>query len=116
MKRSFADGDYEFKLGFDEAVEFERGGKRSLFNIMMRMTKEAYYSVADVADLIRLSLIGGGTAPADALRLVEFYVKRAPLGENTKLCIDILEAAFFGEDEPAPVKPAKVKAKRVVKT
>lgn len=102
MKRPFADGEYEFKLGFEEAAEFERLGKRSLFQTLIRMTQEGHWSVTDTADIIRLGLIGGGLAAPEALKVVEFYVKRSPLADNTKLVIDILEEAFFGAEESKP--------------
>lgn len=51
---------------------------------------------AEVAETIRLGLIGGGETPARAAQLVAAYVVPRPLAETYPLAVGILEAVWFG--------------------
>ena len=59
------------------------------------------YRFADIAETIRLGLIGGGMSPAEAARLVETYVSAdgMPLREAHVLALEILTNRYVG-DQP----------------
>ena len=98
LKRAFADGDYTFALKYAAVAEYEKAEDKSLF-ATLRAALAGEWFLKDVREIIRLALIGGGTPPTDALRLVRDYVEARPLAENTTLFTDILAATFFGVDE-----------------
>lgn len=102
ITQPFGDGHYNFQLGWPEALEWEEKFGRSLFGTFNNMHRNGIYLLGDIKEIIRLALIGGGAKPVDALRLVERYVENRPLTENMTLALQILEAAFFGADTPAP--------------
>ncbi|MNW19659.1 hypothetical protein D3C71_2197490 [compost metagenome] len=61
--------------------------------------------------MVRLGLIGGGTAPKEALRLVRTYVEERPAEENFELVVRIVDAFFHGKGIPeveAEAEPAAV--------
>jgi len=110
----FADGEYTFDLDIDQAIEFEKKLEKSLYATCINMTRGIWF-VEDVKEIVRLALIGGGMRPVDALRLVTTYVEKRPIAENTALCVRILEAAFFGQEEkekPMPQKIAELEQQR----
>ncbi len=51
---------------------------------------------ADLAEVIRLALIGGGTKPEEAAALVRTYVPARPMIESQTLAVSILERLWFG--------------------
>lgn len=59
------------------------------------------FSLSDIEQVIRLGLIGGGTAPADAARLVATYLVGRPWRENMDLASDVISALFFGNEPTA---------------
>lgn len=103
FNQPFGDEHYNFAFEWDQALEWEeKYPGRSLFITFTNMHRNGVYLLGDIKEIIRLALIGGGTRPVDALRLVERYVEKRPLSENMTLALMILEAAFFGADTPAP--------------
>lgn len=113
IERKFADGTYKFNLGWDEALEWERVHGRSLYDAAVKMTQDIWL-ITDVAEVVRLGLIGGGTAAVDAAGLVEFYVKKRPLAESMKLAVDILEYTFWGIDREGVFAALGVNAEEVL--
>lgn len=99
ITRPFAGGEQKFAIGFDEAVEWERLRHKSLYRTALEID-EGRWLVADLAEAIRLALIGGGMKPDAAAEAVEFNVRKRPLAENYKLLSEILTDTFFGPDEP----------------
>nr|DAK98295.1 MAG TPA: tail tube protein [Caudoviricetes sp.] len=102
ITQPFGDGHHAFQFGWLEALEWEEKFGCSLFSTFTSMHRTGLYLIADIKEIIRLALIGGGAKPVDALRLTERYVEKRPLSENMSLTLVILEAAFFGADAPAP--------------
>jgi hypothetical protein len=113
----WADGEYDFKLGIGElkelqektrrvkntAGEYEYFGPMKLFS----MLSGEDWLVEHVQESIRIGLIGGGTAPVDALRLVKRYVDEVPdWTVNCKIAANIVAAAVLGwEIEPLGKSP-----------
>ncbi len=101
MTQVFGDNEYIFALTWPGAQEWEEKTGRSLYQTFDAMvaTKTGY--VSDVKEIIRISLIGGGMAPAEAFRLVKQYVENRPLSESLPIALAAAEAFIFGtDDEP----------------
>jgi len=96
------DGEYPLALPFLLAEELQRKtgvGIGALFQRVRTLT----FAINDLAETIRLGLIGGGMEPAAAFQLVETYVKQRPLAETLPVALLILEVLWFGT---AAVKPS----------
>lgn len=108
----WADGQHDFRLGIGELEELEEKTRRrkddgeyqyfgplKLFELL---TKTNEWLVRDVREPIRLGLIGAGTRPIEAIRLVRRYVDDVPdWNTNCLLAANIIAAALSGwEDEP----------------
>lgn len=66
--------------------------------LFLRMSS-SQFRVADIVEVIRLGLIGAGTAPVEAQRLVDAYAKDRPFDETFPLALDILDARWNGKAE-----------------
>ncbi len=104
----FGDGEHTFRLTATMVLELERktgGGIGAVFTRLMNRL----FNHADILETIRCGLIGGGTNPSDAARLIEIYAADRPFSEVLPLAIGILNAAYFGgtdtETAPDPVAP-----------
>lgn len=53
----------------------------------------------DHREIIHCGLIGGGTSPVEAQRLIDAYAKDRPFGEIMTLAMDILVARWLGTDD-----------------
>lgn len=95
IERPFAGGDHKFAFGYDEAVEWERLRRKSLYRTALEMEDDRWF-LADVVEVIRLALIGGGMTLDDADEAVEYNVRKRPLAENCDLVRAILDDAYFG--------------------
>lgn len=99
----FGDGVKTFDLTFELSIELERKSGIG-FGALYQRFMASQFSLADIVEIIRLGLIGGGTPPAEAQALVDTYVKPRPTIENYPLAFDILEMKWSGRaDLVAPV-------------
>jgi hypothetical protein len=60
-----------------------------------------HFKAADLAEIIRLALIGAGMHPQEAMRLTDTYARNRPMSETFPLALDILIARWEGTDAPA---------------
>lgn len=100
IERDFGDGRYTFALPYHLVVELEKlrdCGPMVLLNRLQTNT----WSIEDIKAVIRLGLIGGGTDPLAALKLVRVYVEQRPALENLPLAFMILAKGITGAQEPA---------------
>lgn len=94
----FGDAEYDFRLTFPLLKELEKStGLPSLALFTRIFNRES--SIADLKEVIRLALIGGGTHPARAAELVAAYAVDRPLIEIWPLAVAIAEATWFGTEE-----------------
>lgn len=134
----FGDGEYDFRLPVGQVGELQekcRCGIGALYarlmagryrdrdgNIVLNPLEAQFYQ-EDIAETIRLALIGGGggvvdgkkveVTPAVALQLVRRYVHDRPLFETWRIASVVLSAHIVGYETPekkSPQKPAKAKA------
>lgn len=108
----WADGEYDFRLGIGELKELQEKTRRmknavgdyQYFGPMKiyEMLTNGEWNVEDVRETLRIGLIGAGTAPAEAIRLVKRYVDELPdWTVNCKVAANVVAAAVLGwEIEP----------------
>ena len=79
----WADGTYTFRLGLAEIEELEEKRDLSLFALARRLSPaERDARLADIREVLRLGLVGGGMKPVDALTKVRKYADERPIDEN----------------------------------
>ena len=96
----FGDGVKTFTLTDSVIKELQHKTDLGIGALFLRMTA-SQFRVADIVEIIRLGLIGGGTSPADAQRLVDTYAVDRPFDETFPLALDILDARWSGKPEVA---------------
>jgi hypothetical protein len=100
VEEDFADGTYQFALTWPLASEWEKTTERSLYATLLHAMRTGIIHLNDARELVRLGLIGGGSVPKDALRLVQTYVEERPAAENFGLVINLVSAFFHGTGVP----------------
>jgi hypothetical protein len=97
----FGDGEKTFAFPTRELIEeLERKTGHAIGTLFNRFQRHDF-SFSDLTEIIRLGLIGGGTTPAEADRLVSVYSINRPLTESFFVALGIVNALFFGKAEPA---------------
>jgi hypothetical protein len=102
----FGDGEHAFALPFPMIEELQRKTGIGIGALFYRL-RSMQFAIADIAETIRLALIGGGMEPKAALAMVQTYVEKRPLAETLPIALAILETLWFGtptvieEGEPA---------------
>lgn len=95
VTRDWGDGTYTFRLDFGAWPELQEKCKCGPATLLKRVA-QGEWLVEYLDNIVRLGLIGGGTEPAEALKLVRRYVRERPLTENVELCIELLLASLYG--------------------
>ena len=102
----FGDADHTFALTDPMLAELERMAGLGAGALYFQLVNLAYTAEV-LREIIRLGLIGGGTAPEDAKRLCDTYAANRPLAETFPLAFEIMEARWNGTSATdAPVAPA----------
>lgn len=114
----WADGRHDFRLAIGELRALQEAVNKWRAEIgapligpgdLLLSLKVGNVWMDDVANIIRLGLIGGGMKPVDALAKVRHYVEARPMGESYPAAHLILGAALYGaDDEPLPGKDEAV--------
>lgn len=94
----FGDKERPFTLSDDMVTELEAKTETGIGVLYQRLLGQAF-KLADLAEVIRLGLIGGGTSPEEAARLVNSYARNRPIAEVLPLATAILAARWLGADE-----------------
>lgn len=92
----FGDGEKTFALTMPMIAELERKAGVGIGALYQRLMSAQFF-IADLIEVIRLGLIGAGTSPTDAQRLVDTYATDRPVMEIVPLALDIVEARWSGE-------------------
>jgi len=124
LELEFAGGDYSFDLRLPQMQELEEKCGRGIFavyadilqgryvyeGVTIGATNEAVARIADIRQVIRLGLIGGGSGFVDgervvvdanmARRLVERHVDGAPLRDSWAVAAAVLGARIEGYTPP----------------
>jgi hypothetical protein len=102
----FADGEYDFRLGWGQLVELqERCGAGPSF--VLNRLHTGSWLVEDISETIRLGLLGADKEmkPSTATALVRRYVQERPPLENHTLAVVILTAGLMGSPEEPVGEP-----------
>lgn len=91
----FGDQEHDFVLTPGLVLELEAVTGAGIGGLFNRMIKNDF-KAKEITETIRLGLIGGGTSPEIAARLVATYIPARPLIEAYALAVDILTALMFG--------------------
>lgn len=90
VELDWADGRYKFQLRGAEIEELERITDTGFGALYHRVLSGAWRH-ADIVQTVRLGLIGGGMAPLEAMRLVEFYAS-SPFAEGEDSPVNVAKA------------------------
>lgn len=93
----WGDGEYTFRLSIKEIKELQLQTGAGLGEIC-RGIMSGWPNYVHVYEIIRLSLIGGGTPPVKAKQLVDMYVDDVPLATPGDPASPILTAQAIVED------------------
>jgi len=106
IRKFFGDGERDFALPSKMILELQAKTNAG-FGDLLRRAMAGTYRFEDITETIRLALIGGGTSPADAARLVATYAEAEgrPFAEAHMLALDILTDRYAGS-QPAEQEPA----------
>ncbi|MBB4067174.1 gene transfer agent family protein [Gellertiella hungarica] len=102
----FGDAEYTFALTDPMIEELQAKTATGIGALYMRVVN-SNFRLADLLEIIRLGLIGGGTSPEAAKRLVDTYGKDRPFDETFPLALDILDARWTGKAEVAAMNDAR---------
>lgn len=104
IELDFADGSYGFRLAIGELEELQEKTGVGPYALLRRLLANDWL-IMDVRESIRLGLIGGGTEPIAAKKLVERYIdQRSDWLTNATLAQAIVSAALVGAPEEMPGK------------
>lgn len=110
IELEFADGTYGFRLAIGELEELQEKTDCGPYTLLRRLLANDW-KVDDVRQTIRLGLMGGGTEPIAAKKLVERYVdQRSDWLNNAMIAQAIVSAALVGAPEEEPGKSVKPEA------
>lgn len=94
----FGDGERNFTLTDPMVIELERLTGTGIGTLFMRLTR-GDFRLADLIETVRLGMIGAGTNPEEAARLVDTYARHRPIAEIMPLAVEILGARWGGDEE-----------------
>jgi len=98
----FGDGEKTFALAAEQIIELERQSGAGIGLIYQHFVS-MQFRFADVLEVVRLGLIGGGTSPIRASELIESYAKPTPVAELYALAFDVLDTRWSGRPALASV-------------
>jgi len=93
----WADGHYTFRLAIGHWRELRDKTGAGPYELYERVVRRRWF-VDDLREVIRLGLIGGGTDPVAALKLVQNYVDERPLLEAVPAALVIMSAALVAPE------------------
>ncbi|AUQ62858.1 gene transfer agent family protein [Phaeobacter inhibens] len=91
----FGDDEHTFALTDDMIAELERITDLGI-GALYRNFAYAHFKLADLIEVIRLGLIGGGIAPERAAQLVDTYARNQRIEDLLPLVTGILDARWGG--------------------
>lgn len=95
-RQFFGDAERDFLLTPPLILELERKTRTGI-GALSRRVFSSDFRHADILEIVRLALIGGGTAPEEAASLIAAYAAPAPVMSIYPLAVAILEILMFGE-------------------
>lgn len=96
----FGDGEKTFALTNEMILELERKTGVGIAALYARFMRQEFH-FADMIEIVRTGLIGGGSSPLAAQTLIDTYAKPRPIMEVFPLAFDILDARWNGSEAAA---------------
>lgn len=93
--RIFGDGERIFALTPELIAELEKKIGVGIGSLCLRFP-EGHFRHAELVEIIRFSLIGGGMSPEDATHYADVYAAKRPLSESFPIAAAVLQVAWFG--------------------
>ncbi|MER9702674.1 gene transfer agent family protein [Mesorhizobium sp. M0204] len=91
----FGDRVRTFALTSDLILELEKKSEAGIGSLCLRFP-EGHFRHSELVEIIRLSLIGGGTSPEEAAALADTYATKRPLKESFPIAVAVLQAVWSG--------------------
>ncbi len=91
----FGDGERAFALTPELIGELEKKIGVGIGSLCLRFP-EGHFRHAELVEIIRFSLIGGGASPQEAAALADTYAAKRPLREAFPIAAKVLQVAWFG--------------------
>lgn len=104
---TWGDGEHYFRLGRKVIQELQEKTGKGPFALYRRI-EAGDWTIQDLSETIRLGLIGGGMAPAEAAKLMKNYFDDTPLLQHWPAARNILLAALTGPPDD-PIDMGKTK-------
>lgn len=95
---TWGDGEHPFRLAIGQLRELQEKCDAGPAEIATRLS-DGRWRINDVRETMRLGLIGGGMAPAEAHKLTVRYVDERPWLESLPAAQAVLMAALVGAPE-----------------
>lgn len=100
LRQFFGDAEYAFRLDPPMILELERVVGAGIGGLSRRFFA-GDFRFAELTEVIRLGLIGGGTDPQEAKTLVDAYAGKMSVTALYAVALPILETLMFGKINPA---------------
>jgi hypothetical protein len=97
----FGDKEHDFRLVPEQVIELERKLDTGIGTLFQRLIA-GNFRHADIGEVVRHALVGGGTSPKEAEALIAAYVVPRPYAEVYPLVVSILETLWFGKAKGGP--------------
>nr|WP_321457436.1 gene transfer agent family protein [uncultured Cohaesibacter sp.] len=95
----FGDKEHVFAIKNREMIEELEKQTAKGIGSLFRSFRDQTYEFADLMQVLRVGLIGGGLPPATADHLVNTYGVARPIAETIDIADGTVTALFFGDDE-----------------
>lgn len=108
ITRDWADGTYSFRIAYGQWLELQESCHAGPLEIYTALLMRRW-RVEHIREIVRVGLIGAGTDPATALRLVKRHVEDRPIMESVEIALNIVAAALAipaGEPKPGEAEAA----------
>lgn len=96
----FGDAERDFALTDPMIAELEAKTGTGIGALYLKIVG-SQFRLSDLTEIIRLGLIGAGTNPQEADRLVKTYGENRPLDEVFPLALSIIDARWSGVEQTA---------------
>jgi Phage tail tube protein, GTA-gp10 len=96
VELTWGDGQHKFNVAkIKSALELEEKCDAGVATIFQRM-RDSSWHINDIRETLRIGLIGGGSTPDVALRLINRYCDDRPWAESLQPAMVVLMAAMLG--------------------
>jgi hypothetical protein len=96
----FGDGEKTFAFPTRELIEELEAKTGHGIGALFRRFRTEDFAFIDLIQVLRIGLIGGGTPPREADRLVANYCIARPIAESLEVADGVIAAIFLGNEEP----------------